>query len=176
MPTDLSAANISTKSCTCTYMPLTPPGYEEHYLPDSGTTLTYMPEDIIYALLNYIPEALVHDSETWEIDCSIFEDRHHPLNHMTIDFGFNENLAGTPFRIRVPLREALFRTKNFTSNEEVCLLGISPSYGEFNILGDSFLRSSYGMSIPTNMFCGYFAYNIPPSKQPSSARNNTRST
>ncbi len=58
----------------------------------------------------------------------------------TVNFGF----AG--ITIAVPYKDFIFKSPpleefNYTAK---CLLGIYPGYGNFYILGDTFLRSAYG--------------------------------
>lgn len=132
---DVKFIGITTPG-TCTTIPLTNSSFSARFLPDTGTTLTYMPEDIFYALLDYFPDATPQASYGYVVDCAHLQDQG------SIDFGFGE------FTIHVPIREFVFQVPpTFAGDiqEMVCVVGAVP-VTDFFILGDTFLRSVVGKS------------------------------
>ncbi|KAK3317379.1 aspartic peptidase domain-containing protein [Cercophora scortea] len=127
-----------TEPGSCLSIPLTNSTFEERFLPDTGTTLTYMPRDALLGLLEFFPEATVEEGYGYKIDCS------HLDEEGTINFGFGSG----DFTIRVPYRDFIFQlqpgVEEPDQKEVVCMLGAVPSEG-FYILGDTFMRSVYAV-------------------------------
>jgi hypothetical protein len=109
--------------------------WTERFLPDTGTTLTYLPEEAFYAILDHFPDARPEPGFGYSIDCS------HKNDQGTIDFGFDG------FTIHVPYAEFIFEIPaDFSNNgENICVLGAIPA-DSFYILGDTFLRAAYGIN------------------------------
>lgn len=107
--------------------------FTERFLPDTGTTLTYVPEDIFYGILDFFPDAEPVPSYGYVVDCAHLEDLG------TIDFTFGD------FTIHVPYSDFIFQLAPEISDGEgtVCILGAVPA-SSFFILGDTFLRAAYG--------------------------------
>lgn len=126
---------------SCTSIPVTGPTFAERFLPDTGTTLSYIPEDAFYAILDYFPDAVPEPGLGYTVDCS------HLNDEGTIDFAFGD------FTIHVPYREFIFQLPplfTWESPDVVCVVGAVPSESFF-ILGDTFLRATYGI-YPLNPF------------------------
>ncbi|KAK3689144.1 aspartic peptidase domain-containing protein [Podospora appendiculata] len=127
-----------TEPGSCLSIPLTNSTFEERFLPDTGTTLTYMPRDALLGLLEFFPDATVEEGYGYKIDCS------HLHDEGTIDFGFGSG----DFTIRVPYRDFIFQlqpgVEEPDQTEVVCMLGAVPSENFF-ILGDTFMRSVYAV-------------------------------
>lgn len=119
---------------SCTTIPLTNDTFSARFLPDTGTTLTYMPEDVFFALLDFFPDAEPQASYGYIIDCDHLNDQG------SIDFGFGE------FTIHVPIREFIFQVPPMFASDgpdTICVVGAVPTT-DFFILGDTFLRSVVG--------------------------------
>ena len=122
-----------TAAGSCETVPITPASFNERFLPDSGTTLTYIPESAFNILLRAFPDATETPSFGYVIDCST---RDQPG---TIDFTFDD------FTINVKFSDFIFLIPAGPTSgpEDVCIIGAYPSDGIY-ILGDTFLRSVYG--------------------------------
>ncbi|KAI5925953.1 aspartic peptidase domain-containing protein [Camillea tinctor] len=93
----------------------------------STTPVSYLPRELLKALVNKFPEASFNrTSGQWEVSC------HHRSHLATIDFGFEDTL------IHVPLRSFILEFKG------VCFLGVTET-GKNNpaLLGSNFLGSAY---------------------------------
>ncbi|KAH8882358.1 acid protease, partial [Thozetella sp. PMI_491] len=101
-------------------------------LVDTGTTLTYLPYDIIDAVLLYFPD-YTYGFQGYEIPCSYMD------QPGAVNFAFDGIVISVPYKDFVfkspPLEEF-----NYTST---CYLGVYAGYGDFYVLGDTFLRSAY---------------------------------
>ncbi|KAK0672152.1 aspartic peptidase domain-containing protein [Cercophora samala] len=125
-----------TQPGSCLSIPVTSHNFEERVLPDSGTTLTYMPAHVFEGIKRFFPEAVDNATYGTIVDCS------HLTAKGTIDFGFGNQT------IRVPYKDFIFQLEPevFGDNKEtLCLLGVVPAWDEFYILGDTFLRSVYAL-------------------------------
>ncbi|KAK0705749.1 aspartic peptidase domain-containing protein [Apiosordaria backusii] len=125
-----------TQPGSCLSIPLTDYDFEHRVLPDSGTTLTYLPSDVYEGIKRFFPEAVENATYGTIVDCS------HLTTQGTIDFGFGNDT------IRVPYKDFIFQLEPGVfadNNETICLLGVVPSWDEFYILGDTFLRSVYAL-------------------------------
>lgn len=124
---------------------LTPAGYAVPVVLDSGTTLTFLPDDLAQAIYNEVGATYDPDVQAALCDCA--------LGNVdgTLDFGFAG--AQGPV-IKVPVSEMvspLFlkdgTQAQFTSGSPACMLGIGPqsSLGEDApiLFGDTMLRSAY---------------------------------
>ncbi|KAK0611850.1 aspartic peptidase domain-containing protein, partial [Immersiella caudata] len=119
---------------SCVTTPVTNSTWTERFLPDTGTTLTYMPEEAFYAILDYFPDARPEPGFGYSISCA------HKEAQGTIDFGFNG------FTIHVPYSEFIFEIPAAYSDngQNMCVLGAIPA-SYFYILGDTFLRAAYAV-------------------------------
>ncbi|KAK4195539.1 aspartic peptidase domain-containing protein [Triangularia verruculosa] len=125
-----------TQPGSCLSIPLTDHDFSERVLPDTGTTLTYVPNDVYEGIKRFFPEATENGTYGTIVDCS------HLTARGSVDFGFGNQT------IRVPYKDFIFELEPgvFGDNTEtLCLLGVVPSWDEFYILGDTFLRSTYAL-------------------------------
>ncbi|KAK4175818.1 aspartic peptidase domain-containing protein [Triangularia setosa] len=125
-----------TQPGSCLSIPLTDYDFEQRVLPDSGTTLTYVPTDVYEGIKRFFPEAVENATYGTIVDCS------HLTAEGSVDFGFGNRT------IRVPYKDFIFQLEPGVfgdNNETICLLGVVPSWDEFYILGDTFLRSVYAL-------------------------------
>jgi hypothetical protein len=96
---------------------------------DSGATMTLLPASLARAVAQDFGSTGVDSNGFYEVSCDLEN-----VNG-TLDFAF----AGTT--IRVPYRELI---RYVAGSPPTCFLGISPS-DDFTLLGDTFMRSAYGM-------------------------------
>ncbi|KAK4674972.1 hypothetical protein QC764_502370 [Podospora pseudoanserina] len=125
-----------TQPGSCLSMPVTEHSFEERFLPDTGTTLTYVPNHVFENIKRFFPDAVDNATYGTIVDCS------HLHAEGSVDFGFGNQT------IRVPYKDFIFQLEPgvFGDNEEtICLLGVVPSWDQFYILGDTFLRSVYAL-------------------------------
>ncbi|KAK3312689.1 hypothetical protein B0H66DRAFT_643870 [Apodospora peruviana] len=119
---------------TCLSVPVTNRSFEERFLPDSGTTLTYIPTPAFNGLVSFFN--LTDPTESiygYTVDCSL---RNQPGS---VDFTFGD------FTVHVPYKDFIFVIESPTPEVgEICVIGALPS-DEFFILGDTFLRSVYAV-------------------------------
>jgi hypothetical protein len=104
---------------------LSAPVYEQAVFLDSGTTLTFLPANIVTNLVTYFPEAVASGS-AYIVPCALRSEA------STIDFGFGNTI------IRVPFHEAIWQTGT------TCVLGVGAASGVNWVLGDTMLRGAYG--------------------------------
>ncbi|KAK3377348.1 aspartic peptidase domain-containing protein, partial [Lasiosphaeria ovina] len=132
--------NVSSIAITppgsCLSVPLTDPeSLPRPFMPDTGTTLTYLPETVFNNLLQYFPSAQATNLG-YTLDCS------HADDLGSIDFSFDELTIHIPFRdfiVRVP---SVFTERG---NETYCVIGAMPAFGDILVLGDTFLRAAYAV-------------------------------
>lgn len=105
--------------------------------------MTYMPYDAYTQLMRFFPDAVENYTYGTIVDCG------HLNAGGTIDFGFVDS-DYKDFTIRVPYSDFIFQLEPGVfgdNNETLCILGAIPSFDEFYILGDTFMRSTYGMFV-----------------------------
>jgi len=124
---------------------LTSPGYAVPVVLDSGTTITYVPDDLALSIYNEV--GATYSSELQEALCDCVTG----TVQGTLNFGF---AGANGVTIKVPISEMvspLFRQdgtqETFTNGQPACLFGIGPSssLGEDApiLFGDTMLRSAY---------------------------------
>jgi hypothetical protein len=96
---------------------------------DSGATLTLLPQALADSIAADFGVTSVDSSGFYPVDCSIMDIAG------TLDFTF----AGVT--IKVPYSELIRKSNSLPPS---CVLGIVPS-ADFTLLGDTFLRSAYGI-------------------------------
>jgi hypothetical protein len=106
------------------------PGSGSPVFLDSGSTMTLLPPNLTTAIATDFGAQGPDANGFYKIDCGLTK-----LNG-TLDFAFNG------VTVKVPYKEL---TREVASNPPSCFLGIMPS-DKFTLLGDTFLRSAYGMS------------------------------
>lgn len=111
---------------------------------DSGTTLTYLPDQLVENLVDLMGgyDDLIETGNIW-VDCDLVENN----PDFVISYQFGGPRGPT---INVPLREVIFAIPDELQQyfnlpwTTTCYLGIHPSGNDpFYLLGDSFLRSAY---------------------------------
>ncbi|KAL2870120.1 pepsin-like aspartic protease [Aspergillus lucknowensis] len=108
---------------------------------DSGSTLTYLPADIVAEIYNDLDVHFREEEQFGFVPCnSYLEGRE--------DYKVTFSFSG--LTIHVPLRELILQDALYyqgdtlhINGEESCVFGIAPSVNFFPILGDTFLRSAY---------------------------------
>ncbi|KAL4938737.1 aspartic peptidase domain-containing protein [Aspergillus oleicola] len=108
---------------------------------DSGSTLTYLPSDLVQQIYNDLDVHFFEPEQFGYVPCNTY------VSGRT-DYAVTFTFSGAT--IRVPLSELVLRDAmayagdTFDINgEESCLFGILPAADFFPILGDTFLRSAY---------------------------------
>ncbi|KAK4222378.1 aspartic peptidase domain-containing protein [Podospora fimiseda] len=125
-----------TQPGSCLSVPVTEPDFNHQFLPDTGTTMTYLPYNAFQNLLKFFPDAIDNFTYGTIVDCG------HLNATGTIDFGFNN------FTIHVPYKEFIFELEPGVfgdNNDTLCILGAVPAFDDFLILGDTFMRSVYAL-------------------------------
>lgn len=125
---------------TMNNMSITPPSGNRKMYPnssmdvflDTGSTLTLLPQAICDQLGADFGSSGLDESGFYPVDCNLAD------LPGTIDFDFNG------VEIKVPYNEFI-RTSTGSFGQDSCVLGITPSES-FTLLGDTFMRSAYGMS------------------------------
>ena len=95
---------------------------------DSGTTITYLPSEIVALIAEEIGATYSEDSGFYELQCPDSDTENY--TDLVFDFG--------GFHINAPLSDFLINL-----GRNVCLLGIGPQNSEQAILGDVFLSNAY---------------------------------
>ncbi|UNI21488.1 hypothetical protein JDV02_007475 [Purpureocillium takamizusanense] len=106
---------------------------------DSGSSLTYLPNDIANDIYELVNASLQKDDGVALVPCS-YRDQ-----NTTLTFKFSD-----PATISVPMRELVLdmldddgKSIAFDDGVQACLFGISPTDDATSVLGDTFLRSAY---------------------------------
>ncbi|ORX58327.1 acid protease [Hesseltinella vesiculosa] len=116
---------------------------------DTGTTLTYMPAQIVKGLVAKLPGNITYDAFNmlYNIDCASSNDK-----KTTVNFQISTSTSATvptPVTIAVPLSEMVMPLdSNSVSTATQCMLAIAPMMATSTssptwILGESTLRSIY---------------------------------
>ncbi|KAJ9495682.1 hypothetical protein LTR99_010590 [Exophiala xenobiotica] len=106
---------------------------------DSGSTLSYLPNDIVQEIYNQLNAVYSTSLGAAYVECSMESDS------STVDFDFSGQT------IQVPYNELFLdagtnsagQPLTFENGEQACLFGIAPAQGSTPVLGDTFLRSAY---------------------------------
>ncbi|SPO02763.1 related to aspartic proteinase OPSB [Cephalotrichum gorgonifer] len=107
---------------------------------DSGSSITYLPADVVGALYEIVGATYVQDQDLAFVPCSARTDSR------TLSFAFSGSAA-----IEVPMDELVLdlssvtgRRAAFNNGQDACLFGIAPAPENItNVLGDTFMRSAY---------------------------------
>ncbi|KIV77383.1 hypothetical protein PV11_09181 [Exophiala sideris] len=106
---------------------------------DSGSTLTYLPNDITETIFTKLGAVYESNLGAAYVECSKNSDS------LTIDFDFSGQTISVPY-------DELFldagtnsqgQPLTFDNGETACLFGIAPADDSTAVLGDTFLRSAY---------------------------------
>ncbi|ERF70112.1 hypothetical protein EPUS_00299 [Endocarpon pusillum Z07020] len=135
-----SAFLISLDSISVDGVNVAPSVFPAQVLLDSGSTLMYLPDNIVESIYNQVHAAT--DSRAGSViayvPCALANEE------KTIDFTFSG------IRISVPFNEVVLPSKwpngadlHFNDGTVACIFGVAPSGGSYSVLGDTFLRSAY---------------------------------
>lgn len=108
---------------------------------DSGSSLTYLPDDLALEVMNAVGVEYDRRNEVGLVACSLAN------NATSLNFRFSEPV------ISVPMNELVLppQPRRYSSNlltladgrTEACLFGVVPAGSNPSVLGDTFLRSAY---------------------------------
>ncbi|KAK1760136.1 aspartic peptidase domain-containing protein, partial [Echria macrotheca] len=124
-----------TRPGSCLSVPVTNSSFSERFLPDTGTTMTYLPEEVFYNLLSYFPDAEPVPSYGYVLNCA----------HLYDEGGY-VSFTFDGITIHVPWNQFIFQVPPIFRDEKdvICILGAVPT-DAFFILGDTFLRGAYAL-------------------------------
>jgi hypothetical protein len=97
---------------------------------DSGSSLMYLPNDIVRTLFQKYNARWNANTQAAEVNCNVAN------QEGSLDFNF----SGVP--ISVPINE-LVVTISVSRGQPICVLGVAPAGNSISVLGDTFLRSAY---------------------------------
>jgi hypothetical protein len=110
---------------------------------DSGTTLTYVPTEVLQSLLSSVNGAVDSNSGFAFVDCALRDS----TPGFTFDFTFGTSQTAV---IKVPAAEMIYDADIFTGGAQIdvsisnpCAFGFMAQNGAPYVLGDNFLRSAY---------------------------------
>jgi hypothetical protein len=102
---------------------------------DSGSTLTYLPDDIVSDIYNKIDVAYDRSSGTGYVPCDVANQD----TNMKLSFS-------SPSSITIPMNELVIdlgeNPLEFSAGTSACPFGIPPAQGSTSVLRDTFLRSA----------------------------------
>jgi hypothetical protein len=106
---------------------------------DSGSSLSYLPDDMATQIFNAVGAEYDESQQTAYAPCSLAN------VHATLDFTFTSPV------IQVPMNELIINpgpTDNggqltFSNGDPACIFGIAPAGDSTPVLGDTFIRSAY---------------------------------
>ena len=118
---------------------LTPANYAEAAILDSGTTLTFLPNDVVQSV--YAELGATISDEGPIVPCSLGN------NAGTLSYGFG-GPGGPTIKVAIsqlvlPLPSSTGLAPTFTNGETICQLGIQAAGSGPVLFGDTFLRSAY---------------------------------
>ncbi|PHH71005.1 hypothetical protein CDD82_6798 [Ophiocordyceps australis] len=115
---------------------------------DSGSSLTYLPDDLTQELYQLVGADFQEDSGIAYVPCSLRNGTARQKLGFDMDsmtFRFSD-----PAVIRVPMKEMVLdpvgltgRRPTFGNGEPACYFGIAPTGNAASVLGDTFMRSAY---------------------------------
>lgn len=105
---------------------------------DSGSTLTYLPNDIVTAIYDNVGAVYVANVGAAYAECSLAS------SSATLDFIFSGQTISVPYNeLFLDAGTVNGRPLTFQNGALACLFGIAPTDGTTTVLGDTFLRSAY---------------------------------
>jgi hypothetical protein len=120
---------------------LTPSGYTQQAILDSGTSLTLMPDDLFSDLAQQVGATYNKQVGIYVADCTVA--------NVNASFDFSFGGSGGPV-IRVPINEYVVplidtngNQATFSNGKAACEFGMQPAQGDPILFGDTFLRSAY---------------------------------
>ncbi len=98
---------------------------------DSGSSLTYLPNNLINALYGAWNVQYDKQQQVAIVDCNLANSQD------TVDFTFSSP------KISVPASELVIPAGTDQQGNIICIFGINPADGRTPVLGDTFIRSAY---------------------------------
>ncbi|KEY67154.1 hypothetical protein S7711_03014 [Stachybotrys chartarum IBT 7711] len=106
---------------------------------DSGSTLTYLPDNLVEAIYN-ITNAVYQENEGVAfVPCALGEQ----TANMTFTFSEPAAIAVPISELVIDLVDVTGRQLSFANGVPACLFGVAPAGDSTIVLGDTFLRSAY---------------------------------
>ncbi|KAL0930955.1 eukaryotic aspartyl protease [Colletotrichum truncatum] len=104
---------------------------------DSGSSLTYLPDDLVTTIFSMVGAVYQQDEGVAFIPCSA-------ANSGNMTFTFSDPVITVPMdELVMDLVPITGKRISFSNGVEACLFGIAPAGDGTNVLGDTFLRSAY---------------------------------
>ena len=105
---------------------------------DSGSSLTYLPNDITSALYDQVGAKYDDEEGTAFVPCSLAN------NASTIDFTFTSPVISVPMSEMVINPGTSGSQASYSEGAEACIFGVAPAgEGGLSVLGDTWIRSAY---------------------------------
>ena len=104
---------------------------------DSGSTVTYLPEDLAISIIHGVDAEYHTRTGTAWVPCSLAD------NTTSLKFKFTSPVISVPLNELVIPRDDRPQVLLNDGNTVGCLFGISPASSSIPVLGDTFLRSAY---------------------------------
>ncbi|WYZ40071.1 hypothetical protein EsH8_IV_000412 [Colletotrichum jinshuiense] len=105
---------------------------------DSGSSLTYLPDDLVTTIYSMVGAVYQEDEGVAFIPCSAATDG------ANMTFTFSDPVITVPMdELVLDLIAITGKRIAFSNGVEACLFGIAPAGDGTNVLGDTFLRSAY---------------------------------
>lgn len=105
---------------------------------DSGSSLTYLPTDLLEPILNDVQAVYDQDNGVAFAACKLGQ------SDATIQFNFSGAVINVPYsELLIPATTVAGAGPRLENGDEACYFGISEASGHVAILGDTFLRSAY---------------------------------
>jgi hypothetical protein len=105
---------------------------------DSGTSLTYLPNDITESIYEAVGAQYDNQEGTAYVPCSLAS------NTTTLDFTFTSpTISITMAELVLDIVASNGLPVYFQNGEQACVFGIAPAGTSTSVLGDTFLRSAY---------------------------------
>lgn len=104
---------------------------------DSGSSLTYLPDNLASALYQQVGAEYDNERQTAFVPCSLAD------NTSTIDFQFSSPVISVPMSEMV-INPGTGSGTRFNDGTAACIFGVAPSgQGGISVLGDTWIRSAY---------------------------------
>ncbi|TDZ37206.1 putative aspartic-type endopeptidase opsB [Colletotrichum spinosum] len=104
---------------------------------DSGSSLTYLPDDMVTTIFSMVGAVYQQDEGVAFIPCSA-------ANSGNMTFTFSDPVITVPMdELVLDLIPITGKRIAFSNGVDACLFGIAPAGTGTNVLGDTFLRSAY---------------------------------
>ncbi|RMZ78457.1 hypothetical protein DV737_g3904, partial [Chaetothyriales sp. CBS 132003] len=105
---------------------------------DSGSTLTYLPDDITSTIYDQVSAVYDSSAGVAYAKCSLQD------SDASLDFEFSGQTISVPYNeLLIEVSEVNGQQLTFKNGETACLFGIAPADDSTSVLGDTFLRSAY---------------------------------